>query len=54
MWLIILFSLVTAYIVGCMAIDAIYEAKYPVADQYWMSGTILVLFLAGLLAMTFV
>jgi hypothetical protein len=54
MWVIIVFGTLIAIFSFMMISDAIVYRKYPVSDEYWLSGLILVGFLAAMISMMLV
>ena len=51
MWVLILLGSVIGLIGFMMIADTIVWSKYPVSDEYWIAGIILVGFIASLMAM---
>ena len=51
MWVIIVFGTLIAIFSFMMISDAIVYRNYPVSDEYWLAGLILVGFLASMISM---
>ncbi len=51
MWVIIVFGTLIAIFSFMMISDAIVYRNYPVSDQYWLTGLVLVGFLAAMIGM---
>ena len=54
MWVIILFGLLIVVFTTMTVEDQLRYKDYPIIDQYWISGLILVGFIASLIAMIFI
>ena len=51
MWVLILLGSVIGLVSFVMIADQIAWKDYPIADQYWISGVILIGFVASIMAM---
>jgi len=51
MWVLILLGSVMGLVCAMMIVDQITWKDYPIADQYWISGLVLIGFIAALIAM---
>ena len=51
MWVLIVLGSVMGLICTMMIVDQITWSKYPIADQYWISGLVLVGFIAWIMLM---
>jgi hypothetical protein len=53
MWVIIVFGTLIALFSFLMVRDAIVYRNYPISDEYWLAGLILVGFLATMISLIF-
>ena len=53
MWVIIVFGTLIAIFAFLMLSDAIVYRNYPVSDEYWLAGLILIGFLATMIGLMF-
>ena len=51
MWVIVVFGTLIAIFSFMMISDAIVYRNSPVSDQYWLTGLIIIGFLAGMISM---
>jgi len=51
MGVVILFGLMIGLIGALIIIDQINWSKYPISDEYWIAGMILISFLAAMIVM---
>ena len=51
MWVIIVFGTLIALFAFLMIKDAIVYRNYPVSDEYWLAGLMIVGFLATMISM---
>jgi len=51
MWVLIVLGSVMGLICTMMIVDQIAWSKYPIADQYWISGLVLIGFIAWIMLM---
>jgi hypothetical protein len=54
MGVIILFGVLSVLFAGLLLIDLQVYKNYPVTDEYWMAGGLLILFLGSLIGMTLI
>ena len=54
MGVIILFGALIALFAGLLIIDLQVYKNYPVTDEYWMAGGLLILFLGSIIGMTLI